>query len=91
MSCSLKNKRIRWQAILDRLNAQYDKLNTAILALTTEIDSYKLETGEGAQSVKYKKLDDMMNTQNNLLAQIDRYERLICGSGIRRISLRRQL
>lgn len=91
MSATISQKRAKWQATVTKLEAQLDKLNDAILAATTEYEQYKLETGEGSQSVKYRDLGKLIENQTILQKQIDWYNTKICGGGIRRFSQQRRL
>lgn len=91
MALTISQKRAGWAKTLAKYEAQMVALDAAILAATTEIEQYKLETGEGSQSVKYRDLEKMYKTQEKLQKNIDWYERKICGAGIRRFSQRRQL
>lgn len=91
MASTITQKRTKWSETLAKLEAQMVALDAAILKAMTEIESYKFDSNEGAQQVKYRDLDKMLKSQTILQKQIDWYERKICGQGIRRFSMKRQL
>ena len=75
----------------NRLIAQYNVLQTAITNGTLHVESYTLDTGEARQTMKYKSLKEMFDLQELLYSQIERNRRLLRGTGLMNLNLRRYI
>lgn len=84
-------KRAEIQARIDAKEAQLSDANTSLESiLTSTVESYKFDSGEGSQQVKQIKIDNLMKLIQSLEAQIDWYKRkLQTGGGLTAINVRR--
>ena len=73
----------------NRLIAQYNALQTAITNGTLHVESYTLDTGEARQTMKYKSFKEMFDLQTLLYSQIERNRRILRGTGVMNLNLRR--
>lgn len=79
--------------INERITKKQTQLAAADLALDaaiTEIESYKFDSGEGNQTTKYRKIEELQNLINSLEKQIESLQRRLSGTGIVNINLRRK-
>ena len=82
----------RIQEITDQTNrliAQYNALQKAISNGTLHVESYTLDTGEARQTMKYKSFKEMFDIQDRLYSQIERNRRILRGTGLMNLNLRR--
>ena len=90
MSCLTAERR----SILLARKAMYEtQLEAADLALTaamTAHESYRLDTGQGSQQVKNRKIEDLTKVISYLEAKISSITRTLAGAGVASIVLRRR-
>jgi multidrug resistance efflux pump len=70
--------------------ALLDKANEALSSALTEVESYRLDTGEGSQSVTYRKIEELTKTIAALEAQIESITKKLYGTGLISFNLRRK-
>lgn len=90
MSCTKSSKIAGWKKLLAKYEAQMVIMDAKVLKAMTEIQSYKFDSNEGSQQVKYRDLEEMQKAQRYLQAQIDYYQTKICGQGLTRIGMQRR-
>lgn len=90
MSCLTSANRTK----LTARKAIYEtKLTAAYAALdgvTTDIESYRLDSGEGSQQAKRRKSDEITKLIRHLEAVLDSIDRRLCGTGVTTLVLRRR-
>lgn len=89
MSCLSSTRITELQAQLVRLDAQYTALSTAITNGTTHVENYTLDTGEARQMVKYRNFKEMYDVQDRLWSEIERINRILRGTGLMNLNVRR--
>ena len=90
MACITSSTRTR---ILERIAVKEAALSAADDAYTaalTEVEEYRLATGEGTQQMKYRDLKSIEDTISRLEAQIDALHRRLDGKGLANFNLRRK-
>jgi hypothetical protein len=92
MSCLTETRRAQLQAQLDKLNIALDAIDEAIAnnSLVIHVESASLDTGEGKQAMKYRSMDDLINTREKIQSQVDRLINLLNGTGLVNFNLRRK-
>ena len=79
----LKARLEKKEASLAIAESTYDSL------LAEENESYRFDSGEGSQSTKKRKIEDIKSQIDQLESEIDALRRRLKGQGLTRISLRR--
>ena len=82
-------RRTQLQNRLDTKIALLTKTYNAIDEMTTEVQSYKFDSGEGSQQTTLKKMSEMTDFSNLLERQIDSIQAKLNGTGIINLNLRR--
>lgn len=91
MSCRTTTEiRAAREVELAELIQQLSDINTAISKAGTGVDSYKFESGDGSQSVKYTSIKDLFLIKRNLQLQINHLNHVICGTTAVSVTLRRR-
>jgi len=90
MTCITSSTKTRLEARLAVKIAQLEKADEAYDASLTEVEEYRLNTGEGTQQMKYRDLKGLEDTISRLEAQIDAIYRRLEGKGIMNLNLRRK-
>jgi len=85
---STRNARIR--ARIETKESQLTAAETALENAMTEIESYSLNTGEGTQTTKHRKIEDLLEAIRILESEIDKLYRKLNGTGLINMNLRRK-
>lgn len=80
----LKAKLAKKEQQLELAEATYEKL------LSDPNESYRFDSGDGSQSTKKRKLDELKTQIDQLESEIDNLKRRLAGKGLTRVSLRRK-
>ena len=71
-----------YTARIEKYKTNRDRLLTAFENSDLEVESFSLETGSGAQKVKFRSLDELTKKIDWFDKQIDYYTRLIDNLGV---------
>jgi len=82
-------RRTRIQNRITAKEAALAAAEDALTAAMVEVESYTLNTGEGSQTTKHRKIEDLEKTIRVLESQIDRLYRQLNGTGLINMNLRR--
>ena len=89
MPCISAERKARLTAQLIRKETQLDNLYTA-MGEFDGVASYKFDSGEGLQQTKYRTIGEIQDIIDRIEAQIDRIQRILYGTGLVNITLRRK-
>ena len=86
-----KNRRAALEARLAKKIEQLEAANTAYDELIAiNVEDYKLDTNEGSQRARRRKIEDLTNLIETLEKQIEALGNRLCGLGIVNLNLRRK-
>jgi Spy/CpxP family protein refolding chaperone len=88
MACLTTAEKQQLRDDIADLNEQIAAINAA-LKDSAGIESYKLDTGEGSQSTKYRSMKDMLDAKERLVAERNRLQNILRGTGLANMRLRR--
>ena len=91
-NCLNSSERTRIRALIVEKEDQLAVANATYLkALQSDAEQYKLDTGEGSQMTKKRKLSEIKEAIDSLQQEIENlYRRLRCG-GLVKMNLRRKI
>jgi len=78
----IKARIARYEALLDAAEEQ-------LLSLT-EVEDFKIDTGEGSQRTKFRKMEDLRKSIRSYEIMIDHLYQRLNGAGLSNITLRRK-
>lgn len=81
-------RKARYQARITQLEKNLESLYS-IQDNFDSVESYKFDSGEGSQQTKFRSISDVMKAISRTEASIDRYYRLLNGTAIVNMNLRR--
>ena len=90
MLCISSNRLALLTERLETKTAQLVKLYDAFDRRINPAESYKFDSGEGSQQLKYLSLKDMQDAIDRLEKEIDALGRKLNGTGIVNMNLRRK-
>ena len=90
MTCLSTTEKTEIEARIVTLQAQLALANDAYDDAMTAAEDYRLDTGEGAQRVKRRKLAQMLQSISAIESRIDWYRRKLRGTGVFNMNLRRR-
>lgn len=89
MSCLAAERRAKLEERLQKKQTLLENLYTA-LDNFDGVREYKFDSGEGMQQTKYYSLADIQKNIDIIESQIDRIKRILNGTGLNNINLRRK-
>lgn len=89
MSCLTAERRTELEERLQKKQALLETMYTA-LDNFDGVREYRFDSGEGMQQTKYYSLADIQNKIDIIESQIDRINRILNGTGLNNINLRRK-
>lgn len=89
MSCLTAERRVELEERLQKKQTLLENLYSA-LDNFDGVREYKFDSGEGMQQTKYHSLADIQKNIEILESQIDRIKRILNGTGLNNINLRRK-
>lgn len=90
MPCLPKVKKDYWMKRLAFYQAELEKLDEAMMNASTEVEEYKLNTGEGMQQTKYRDLEQIQKQISKVEYMIDWILNKLHGWGLVNLNLRRK-
>ena len=92
MGCLTSTKRAILQARIDKLDEQIDALETALdgAIVTMGVEDFRFDSGDGSQRQTNRNPKEINDLLDDLNARRDRYQRILDGTGVVSIGLRRQ-
>lgn len=92
MTCLSASTRAEITARIERLNTQLTAANDTLdNAATGGILEYRFDSGEGAQRVEYRSMNEMLKIIDWLEARIGALTRRLNGAGLSTMTLRRKI